>query len=104
MVIGMVLVVAALLFPGLLIRTKQWKVLLTATRANCEQVEAMYACFKSHRIKCKLITDVGPVGSTSFMNATDMMPSDASTVVMLKVHQRDIATAKKLLEIHQEML
>ncbi|MFC5451228.1 hypothetical protein [Paenibacillus aestuarii] len=104
MVLGMMLLVVALLWVGLLIRSKRWKVLLTATRANSEQVETMYAYFQSHKIRCKLITDVGPVGSSSFIHATDMMPNDSGAVMMLKVHQRDMDAAKKLMGIHQGIL
>ncbi|TVX99422.1 hypothetical protein [Paenibacillus cremeus] len=101
---GILLLAVVLLGVWFWIRGRNWKVLLSATRENSEQVEVMYSHFKSNKIKCKLVTEEGAVGSTSFMNPMDRMPNDAGTVIMLKVHQRDMERAKTIMQNEQEIL
>lgn len=102
MVLGIVLLVVALGIIGMFVRSRSWKVLLSATSSNAEQVEAMFFHLKSNGVKCKLVTDAGPVGATSYMHANDVMPSPVGSVIRLKVHQKHLELAKNLMESHEE--
>lgn len=102
MVAGIMLLVVVLLGVWLFRGSRKWEVLLSATGSNGADVEAMYAYFKSNKIKCKLVTDDGPVGSTSYMDPHNGMPNSAGTVIKLKVHRKHLELAKQLMETYQE--
>lgn len=102
MVIGIMLLVLALLGFWLTIRSRNWKTLLSTAGSNAVQTEAKITYLKANKIKCKLVTDVGP--GSGIMNANDVMPNASGTIIKLKVHKKHLEKAKQLLENYIEVV
>jgi len=97
MEMGITLLVVVLIGVWLVMRSKRWKVLLTATGPETEQINVIYELLRSNHVKCKLVTDESarPAG---FVQASDIYPSDSGAVVKLKVHEKYMDQAKELIE------
>jgi len=97
MEVGITLLVVALFGVWLVMRSKKWKTLLTATGPETEQINVIYEHLKSNHVKCKLVTDAStrPAG---FVQASEIFPGDSGAVTKLKVHEKDMDQAKELIE------
>lgn len=97
MELSIIMLVIVLLGIGLIVRSKRWKTLLTATGANAELLMVKYAHLKSNNVKCKLVNEASVV-EAGIVQSADAFPNGSGTVVKLKVHEKDMEQAKELLE------
>jgi hypothetical protein len=104
MEISIILLGIVLLGAWLVMRSKRWKTLLTATDPNAEELEAKYEHLRSNKVKCKLVMDASPVAGTGIIPAADVNPGGAGKLIKLKVHQKDLEQAKELLEDFPEAM
>jgi len=97
MEMGITLLVVVLIGVWFAMRSKKWKVLLTATGPETEQINVIYNLLKSNHVKCKLVTDASarPAG---FVQASELFPGDSGEVIKLKVHEKYMEQAKELIE------
>jgi len=98
MEMSIMLLVVALLGVWLVVRSKRWKTLLTATGPDSDLLHAKYAHLKSNNVKCKLVTDSNTIVEVGIVESTDVFPNGAGSVTKLKVHEKDMEQAKELLE------
>ena len=98
MEISLMLLVVALLGVWLVVRSKRWKTLLTATGPNSELLQAKYEHLKSNNVKCKLVTDASTVSEVGIVQSANVFSNGSETVIKLKVHEKHMEQAKGLLE------
>ncbi len=99
MELAIVVIVAALIIAGLVMRSRNWKTMLAGNGSTADEVHAKYAYLKANQVKCKLKTEESPtMGAVQGGGAY----TDGTQNVRLNVHKKDIDRATELLEIYDK--
>ncbi|MDF2668921.1 MAG: hypothetical protein K0R67_1227 [Paenibacillus sp.] len=94
MELAIIVVVAALIIAGLVMRGRSWTTMLAGSGNTADEVHTKYAFLKANQVKCKLRSEDSPTMGAVQGGAY----TEGATNVKLDVHKKDVDRATELLE------